>query len=194
MVTSIEQALAQLRQVGPSSGLIPIPGGTQEQQHTFDVTFFGERPENSLQARVVASTVVKAMIAAKEALSNSPDLNLCNTGVTAERINLAAEAQQNAAVSAFVDQQQDAVTAFRSAGYEPIIGRDWYRHPDTQIYAAVDSYMLTPGNRFAGLYAHRIDDNGKDVYQPLVLIPWYGDGAAADQQIALLFGALAVFA
>ena len=195
MTISIEEALAKLRSTTQSPEfLTAIEGASRqvEQEHTFNVTFFGQTLETALTARVVATTVMKAMIAAKEILASSSDLKLCNVGVTVERIDVEAEKERAIVEHHLLAQQDDAVQAFVAAGYVKVEGREWYRHPTTLIFAAVDSHTLPVGGRFAGLYAHRLDNDNHDVYQPLVMIPWYGDGASADQQIALLYGALAV--
>lgn len=183
---SIQAAAAKAEEATEIARINTIPGSNARMKtFTFDVQFLNTLGE-TVKARVVESSVLKAMHAAADAIGNNVLKNF-NKGVQAVVVDIDAEARIRYENEHLFAQYSEAKAIFIAAEfYESTTG--WFYRKDLGLAGFVDEPMSTGGLRTAGLYNHKLDENMRDIMSPIGQIPWYGDGADASVAIAMLRG------
>lgn len=150
---------------------------------TFDVAYYGDGDEH-VTTRVVAPSVISAMASAHAALADTPDYPAkYGKAVLVQIVDLEAEAAEREHLAPLIAQWEDALEVFEGAGFVLAHGI-WHRH-DNGLWASVDDFSDEEGMRNVQICSLRSTET-VGAMQPLVVIPWYGDGLAHDRQYAML--------
>ena len=161
-----------------------------ERLFTYDVTFSGDSELPPLTQRCEAHSPSGAITVAADLVGVVKLMGRDRT-VTVNIPDLEGEAKHAEEYAPLYLEEQDAVHIFEYAGFKRAPGTPWFKHDETGLAACIDPPEGPIGQRFAGVYMHRVDEEtGKDQMFAWALIPWYGDGAWHDRAKELLQAAL----
>ena len=152
--------------------------------HIYDVEFYNRDGSLGAAKRVPAEGIEDAIKVAGKACADAVFRGAC-WGTKVTLVDDEAEAKEredNAHLYEMADVARDLFVRYGFADQN----NGWYRHEATGLYAGIDHHSKAEYSRFTGVYQHQIAPSSLDVMVSVGLIPWYGDGAPADEAESLL--------